>query len=87
MLSSEQLQQLQYMRDGQLVISSNASTDLPEPVPPAPHQAAATKAQGNHLSGATPPRQFSNPNLAPHSLVQPVLYTTKQLLYRALWRL
>src|SRR6202042_637976 len=82
MLSSEQLQQLQYMRDGQLVISSNASTDLPEPAPPSPpsHPPTQAKAPANRSPAAPPPsRPFLNPSLIPHSIAAPVMYTTKQL--------
>jgi hypothetical protein len=90
-LSPDQLKQLQSMRFGQLVISSNASTDVPEPEPgPGPmsaHPLTPIRAPARPAPGAVHSHPFANPNLIPHSLVSPVLYTTKQYLYRALWRL
>jgi hypothetical protein len=84
-MSEQQLQQLQSMRFGKLVISSNASTELPEPIPAALQNKVGSPAK--HPAPPNPSRPFSVPSLVPHSLVSPVLYTTKQVLYRALWRL
>jgi hypothetical protein len=84
-LSEDQLRQLQSMRFGTLVISSNASTELPEPIPASAGLRGKVGSPAKHPAAA--PRPFSVPSLVPHSLVSPVLYTTKQVLYRALWRL
>jgi len=81
-LSPDQLKQLQLMRSGQLVISSTASTDIPEPQP------AATAVHPFHAPATVlPPRSSGFSAGVPHALASPIMYTTKQLLYRALWRL
>ena len=71
LLSPEQMRQLETMQHGKLFIASNGSTNVPEPPPPAKAQAAAHAPQ--HA-----------PSPLPKSAV---LNTTKQILYRVLWRL
>jgi hypothetical protein len=78
-LTADQLRQLQLMKSGRLMISSDAPTDIPPPEPPAPKPNAAKPI---HAPNAV---QHGS-NMMPH-LASPVIYTTKQLLYRALWRL
>lgn len=75
MLSGDQLRQLQLMRNGRLMISSDAPTDIPEP---------ALKNQANTAKPIHAPNHSASPL---QHLSSPVMYTTKQLLYRALWRL
>jgi hypothetical protein len=76
LLSPEQMCQLQTMQHGKLFIASNGSTDISEPVP-----AVKQQPLGSHRPQSTPQR-FPSP--VPKSVV---LNTTKQLLYRVLWRL
>jgi hypothetical protein len=88
MLSPEQLRDLQLMRHGQLVIVNNSRTDVPEPIETKP----AVKPNAG-VFGQFPPAQhgpMSLPSYAVHELHQvtpPLFNTTKQVLYRALWRL
>jgi hypothetical protein len=78
-LTADQLRQLQLMKSGRLMISSDAPTDIPPPEPPAPKPNAAKPI---HAPNTVP----HGSNMMPH-LASPVIYTTKQLLYHALWRL
>ncbi|HEY9759427.1 MAG TPA: hypothetical protein V6C97_29990 [Oculatellaceae cyanobacterium] len=75
LLSPEQMRELQTMQRGKLFISSNGSTNVPEPVP------AAKPVPPSHQAQPGAPRL---PSPVPKSVV---LNTTKQLLYRVLWRL
>lgn len=77
LFSQAQLDQLLAMRRGQLVIANNAPTDVPEPLPPPPKQAAQHPAQSVAKAFNAPPLR---------ALAGPAFATTRQVLYRALFR-
>ena len=99
MLSPQQISQLQQMRNGRLLIASTSATDVPEPPPdkPAPKPASRTPMMPPILRQAfpgappvpmyPPNRPIAYPPAKQPSLVRPLIYTTKQLIYRNLWRL
>jgi hypothetical protein len=73
MLTPAQLDSLAQMHAGRLMIAKNSPTDLPPPSPP-PNKIQNT------------PRPFAHP-ASQQGLVKPLIYTTRQVLYRNLWRL
>lgn len=88
LLSPDQLNQLQEMRLGQLLISSNASTNVPEPVTPPKPMPGARPMQMSPYPPGFRPAPYA-PIVRPYGYPQqhPLLNTTKQLLYQTLWRL
>ncbi len=99
MLNPQQITQLQQMRNGRLLIASTSATDVPEPPPdkPAPKPGSRTPMMAPILRQAfpggptvpmyPPSRPIAYPPAKQPSLVRPLIYTTKQLIYRNLWRL
>ncbi len=94
MLEPQQLNELQQMRYGRLLIANTSPTDVPPPPPD--HKPAARPAMPPILRQpfAREPQQYAPPGrpfmyqpAKQPSLIRPLLYTTKQLIYRNLWRL